>query len=88
MEAVQRMNAAGKKTALAHFNFICPLPKNTEKVLRKYKKIVVAEQNNGQFAGYLTGKIQGLSVSRYNKVEGRPFEVQDLIDAFTKKWEE
>lgn len=88
MEAVQRMNADGKKTALAHFNFICPLPKNTEAILRKYRKIVVAEQNNGQFAGYLTNKFPGLIVSRYNKTEGRPFEVQALIEAFTKKWEE
>jgi 2-oxoglutarate ferredoxin oxidoreductase subunit alpha len=88
MEAVQRMNAEGKKTALAHFNFICPLPKNTGTVLGKYRKIIVAEQNNGQFAGYLTEKIPGLVVSRYNKIEGRPFEVQALIDEFTKKLEE
>lgn len=87
-EAVYKMNAEGKKAALAHFNFICPLPKNTEKVLRKYKKIVVAEQNNGQFAGYLMENIPGLIVSRYNKVEGQPFEVQALVDEFTKKWEE
>ncbi len=87
-EAVQKMNADGKKTALAHFNFICPLPKNTEAVLAKYKKIIVAEQNCGQFAGYLMEKIPGLVVSRYNKVEGQPFEVQDLVNEFTKKLEE
>ena len=51
--AMDTLNANGKKAALAHFRFINPLPKNTEEVLRKYKKIVVAEQNMGQFAGYL-----------------------------------
>ena len=48
--AVEQMNEEGKKAALAHFEFINPLPKNTEEVLRKYKRIVVAEQNMGQFA--------------------------------------
>jgi len=84
-EAVEKMNELGHKVALAHFRFISPLPKNTEALLRKFKKIVVAEINNGQLAGYLMEKIPGLVVSRYNKVEGQPFAVSELIDAFTKK---
>ena len=84
-EAVEKMNGNGDKVALAHFRFINPLPKNTESVLRKFKKIIVAELNNGQLAGFLMEKIPGLQVSRYNKVEGQPFAVSELIDAFTKK---
>ncbi|GAB6009231.1 2-oxoacid:acceptor oxidoreductase subunit alpha [Dysgonomonas reticulitermitis] len=87
-EAVEKMNEAGHKIALAHFRFISPLPKNTAAILGKFKNIVVAEQNNGQFAGYLTEKIPGLKISRYNKVEGQPFSIHELIDAFTKKLEE
>lgn len=87
-EAVEKMVNDGKKVALAHFRFISPLPQNTEAILRKYKKIIVAEQNNGQLAGYLVDKIEGLRISRYNKVEGQPFEVSDLINDFTKKLEE
>ena len=41
------MNKAGQKVALAHFSYINPLPKNTAEVLKKYKKVVVAEQNLG-----------------------------------------
>lgn len=84
-EAVEKMNTLGHKVALAHFRFISPLPKNTESILRKFKNIIVAELNNGQFAGYLVDKIPGLQVSRYNKVEGQPFAVSELIEAFTKK---
>lgn len=84
-EAVEKMNTLGHKVALAHFRFISPLPKNTESILRKFKNIIVAELNNGQFAGYLVDKILGLQVSRYNKVEGQPFAVSELIEAFTKK---
>lgn len=87
-EAVDRMTADGKRIALVHFQFISPLPRNTESILRRFKKIIVAEQNNGQLAGYLSSKIEGLSLSRYNKVEGQPFVVSQLIDAFTQKLEE
>lgn len=84
-EAVEKMNEAGQKVALAHFRFICPLPNNTASVLKKYNNIIVAEQNNGQLAGYLMEKMQGLQVSKYNKVEGQPFVVSDLIEAFTNQ---
>jgi len=80
--AVEELNAEGKKVALAHFNYINPLPKNTAEVLTKYKKIVVCELNNGQFAGYLRAKVDGIVPLKYNKIEGQPFMVQELIDHF------
>ena len=52
--AMDEMRAAGKKVALAHFKFINPLPKNTAEVLKKYPKVVVAEQNMGQLAAWLS----------------------------------
>ena len=82
--AVEQMNNEGKKVALAHFQYINPLPKNTEEVLKKYKKIVVAEQNMGQFAGYLRMKFEGIHLNRFNQVKGQPFVTQELVDAFTK----
>lgn len=86
-EAVELMNRDGKKIALSHFCFISPLPKNTETILRKYKKIIVAEQNNGQFAGYLAEQFSNLPISKYNVVNGQPFEVSDLVEFFTKEIE-
>lgn len=80
--AVEEINAEGYKVALAHFNYINPLPKNTAEVLRKYKKVVVCELNNGQFAGYLRTKVDGIAPLKYNKVEGQPFMVQELVDHF------
>ena len=83
-EAMQQMNAEGKKVALAHFEFINPLPRNTGEVLRRYRKIVVAEQNMGQFAGYLRSKFEGIELRQYNEVKGQPFAVASLVEAFTK----
>ena len=82
--AMDAMNRHGKKAALAHFKFINPLPRNTEAVLRRYKKIVVAEQSMGQFAGYLRMKIEGLHLHQFNQVKGQPFVVKELVDAFER----
>ena len=86
--AMDHMRKNGKKVAFAHFQYINPLPKNTAAVLKKYKKVVVAEQNLGQFAGYLRMKIPGLNLSQFNQVKGQPFVTRELIDAFTKLLEE
>ena len=81
--AVDEMNKAGNKVALAHFTYINPLPKNTEEVLRKYKNVVVAEQNMGQFAMYLRSKVEGVHFNQFNQVKGQPFVVNELVEAFT-----
>lgn len=83
-EAMENMHEQGKKVALAHFKFISPLPKNTAEVLLKYKKVVVAEQNNGQFANYLRGKVPGFNPYKFNRVKGQPFVVARLVEEFTK----
>ncbi len=82
--AMTEMRTAGHKVALAHFSYINPLPKNTAAVLTKYKKVVVAEQNLGQFAGYLRMKVDNFSPYQFNQVKGQPFVVEELVKAFTK----
>ena len=82
--AMEEMNKAGKKVALAHFVHLNPLPENTAEVLKKYKKVVVAEQNLGQFAGYLRMKVDGFVPYQFNEVKGQPFVVSELVDAFTE----
>lgn len=82
--AMDTLNRSGYKVALAHFQFINPLPRNTEEVLRRYKKIVVAEQNMGQLAGYLRMKVEGIRLHQFNQVKGQPFVVQELVEAFTE----
>ena len=55
-----------------------------KEVLKKYKKVVVAEQNLGQFAGYLRMKVDGFVPYQFNEVKGQPFVVSELVDAFTE----
>ncbi len=83
-EAMETMQEEGKKVALAHFKFINPLPKNTADVLKKYKKVVVAEQNNGQFANYLRSKVDDFNPYKFDRIKGQPFIVSRLVEEFTK----
>ncbi len=79
ISAVNSINKTGKKVALAHFNYINPLPKNTAEVIKKYKKVVVCELNSGQFASFLRTKVPG-EYLQYNKVQGQPFSASELED--------
>lgn len=81
--AMDELRAQGKKVALAHFRYINPLPKNTAEVLKKYPKVVVAEQNMGQLAGWLRMKIDGFVPMQYNEVKGQPFKVGELVEALS-----
>lgn len=82
--AVEELNAAGKPVAFAHFRYINPLPANTAEIIKKYKNVVVAELNNGQFADFLQAKFPMVNIKRINKVQGQPFLAQEVVEGLTK----
>ncbi len=86
--AVRELQKEKKSIALAHFNYIVPLPKNTEKVLSSYKKVVICELNNGQLVEYLRGKFQHIKFEQYNKLQGLPFTLVELKQKFNELLEE
>src|SRR5690554_6444641 len=89
LEATLHLQDSGKKVAFTQFRHISPLPKNTHDLLKGYKKVIVAEQNSGQFAAYLSSKFQDLSnIHKFNRIEGQPFKVSELVKEFTKIMEE
>lgn len=82
VSAMMMLQEKGYKVAQAQFKYLNPLPKNTAEVLKRYKKVVVAEQNLGQLAIYLRGQIDGFAPYQYNEVKGQPFVVSELVTAF------
>ena len=86
--AVNQLQDDGKKISLAHFNYIKPLPENTAEVFRKFNKIVVCENNMGQFADYLRMTNPDFKYLQYNKVQGLPFTIVELVEHFQKLLEE
>jgi 2-oxoglutarate ferredoxin oxidoreductase subunit alpha len=83
-EAVEKVRAQGEKVAFTHFRYINPLPQNAEAILRKYKKVLVIEQNLGQFAAYLRARVGGLNPLQFNRVKGQPFVVARLVEEIEK----
>ena len=80
--AMDELRAEGKKVALAQFKYLNPLPANTAEVLKRYPKVVVAEQNMGQLAAYLRMKVDNFVPEQFNQVKGQPFVVEELVNAF------
>ena len=70
-----------KNIGFAHFNYINPLPRNTEEVLKRFKKVIVCELNNGQFANILRMNFSR-EFLQYNKIQGLPFANTELIEKF------
>lgn len=84
LTAFSELTKEYKNVGFAHFNYINPLPKNTNKVFSKYKTILVCELNSGQFIRLLKGEFSQFNYQQYNKVQGLPFSKKELINEFTK----
>jgi len=78
VSAVNDLHEEGKSVALAHFNYINPLPGNTVEVFSHYRKILVCELNLGQFASYLRSRHPQFEYLQHNKVQGLPLFISEL----------
>lgn len=83
MTATDELAAAGKPVAFAHFRYINPLPANALDVIRRYRRVIVAELNTGMFADYLQSKLPGTEILRINKIQGQPFQVAEIVEQVT-----
>lgn len=76
-EAVARARKKGLSVSQAHFRYINPMPKNTEKVLRSFKHVIVPELNMGQLASILKSRFL-IDIMTMNKVRGLPFRASEI----------
>ncbi len=75
--AVERAQRKGLKVASAHLRYLNPMPKNTEAVLKRFKKVLVPELNSGQLCWLLRAKYL-VDAKGLNKVQGRPFLISEI----------
>jgi 2-oxoglutarate ferredoxin oxidoreductase subunit alpha len=80
--AVQRLQAQGKSIAHTHLRYLNPFPRNLGAILKSYEKVVVPELNNGQLRLLLRNQFL-VDAQGYNKIEGKPFLVGELVEAFS-----
>lgn len=78
-DAAEELRRRGHKVALAQFRYINPLPANTAEIFARFKNLIVAELNTGQFADYLQARFPRRLFRRINKVEGQPFLVSEVV---------
>jgi len=85
LSAVQEVRKEGIDVSFAHFDYIMPLPRNTEEVFKNFDKILVCELNSGHFVNYLRGIMPQFKYEKYNKVQGQPFLVQEIVGAIKEQ---
>ena len=66
-----------------HLRWLNPLPANLEQVLKQAQKVVTAELNLGQLKRLLQGEF-AMPIDCISKVQGQPFQIQELVSAFQK----
>ena len=86
-EAVSRVRERGGRVGHLHLRHLNPLPPDLCAVVARYKRVLVPELNAGQLAALLRGHCL-VDVHSYGKVEGQPFTVGELEEAFAAQLEE
>ena len=75
--AVSQARNQGKSIAHAHVRYLNPFPRNLGSLLKRYKKVMVAELNGGQLAFLIRGKFI-TDVISFTKVQGQPFKIGEV----------
>ncbi len=85
-EAVKQARAKKQSVSHIHLRYLNPLPTDLGDILRRFKKVMVAEMNLGQLlkivrADYL------IDAFGCNKVQGRPFKVSEIANRINRALE-
>ena len=82
-QAQQQLAAQGKQVSHAHLRWLSPLEPGLAKIIRNFKRVIVAELNMGQLRQIIraTFLIDALGL---NKIQGQPFKVREVVDEIEK----
>jgi len=75
--AVQRARAAGKSVSQAHLRHLNPFPKNLGDVLKRFKKVLIPENNMGQLQLLIRGRYL-VDAEGLHRITGRPFTISEV----------
>ena len=74
----EALRSEGLSVSHMHLRHMNPLPANVESMLKNFKHVGAAELNLGQLRGILRDRFL-VDVQGYNKIQGQPFKVSELI---------
>jgi 2-oxoglutarate/2-oxoacid ferredoxin oxidoreductase subunit alpha len=75
--ACHQLRERGRKVARVHLRHLAPLPRDLPELLRRYRMVILPENNMGQLAMLLRAQTL-VDVRPYNKVSGQPFSSTEL----------
>jgi 2-oxoglutarate ferredoxin oxidoreductase subunit alpha len=84
--AVINMRETGLDVSHIHIRHIWPLPRNLEKILKSFEKVLVAEMNNGQMLTFLKGQYL-VDAKGLLKVSGQPLKIDEIENAIRAQLE-
>ncbi|TPV92852.1 MAG: 2-oxoacid:acceptor oxidoreductase subunit alpha [Myxococcales bacterium FL481] len=79
-QAVVRCRTAGIDVSHIHVRYLSPFPKNLGELLRRFRRVVVPELNNGMLCKILRSEFL-IDAQGVNKVAGQPFQIHELEEA-------
>lgn len=83
MTAVEHLQREGKSVSSIHLKYLNPFPKNLETILKRFKKVLVAELNLGQLRFFLRSRFL-IDAIGINSVRGKPFNEEFLRESILK----
>ena len=81
--ATSAARAEGIDVSHVHLRHLNPFPANLGELLGRFKRVMVAELNRGQLPLLIRAKYV-IEPLQYNKVQGQPFQVHELVEAINK----
>ena len=83
-QAQQTLAAQGKSVSHAHLRWLSPLEPGLAKIIKNFKRVIVAELNLGQLRALIrsTYLIDAIGL---NKVQGMPFKIAEVIAAIEQE---
>lgn len=84
--AVEEVQKQGKKVSHAHLKYLNPFPKNLGKLIKGFDKVLIPELNLGQLLKIINATYH-CQATGYNKVQGLPFKISELVTAINTELE-
>ena len=81
--AVNEAREDGRSVAHVHLNHINPFPKNLGEVLLKFRNVLIPEMNCGQLLMLIRSRFL-VNARGLNKVQGKPFTVNEIYSAINE----
>ncbi|HBE87532.1 MAG TPA: 2-oxoglutarate ferredoxin oxidoreductase subunit alpha [Elusimicrobia bacterium] len=78
-QAVTEARGAGLKVSSIHVRHLNPLPPDLGVIMRRFRKVLVPEENSGQFRLLLRAAYGGEPVGM-NKVQGQPLNNEEILE--------